>query len=465
MKSVILDLHEQLKSGKVTPQQLVDNAKALADKYAFTNSIITPIFKVSDVPFDKDNLLSCIPYSLKDNISTQGIRTTAGSKFLENYIPPFNATVYGILKVNGASLIAKDSMDEFGLGGTGVHCYTGFVKNPLDEKRITGGSSSGSVANVAAGISPFAIATDTGDSIRRPASFVGVVGYKPTYGAISRYGVLPYAPSFDHVGIVTKYVTDAVIVASYLIKHDPKDYTSCTSIKNVKLENLKPMNAIKFVVLKNMIDMLEKPQQDLFNGLIDKLKAAGHIIVEQNINLDVLKATAFAYKALTFTEAYSCYSNLQGITFGRNAGLETDDYFTSLVKSRTEGIGNEVKRRFVIGAFLTTKENYQNITLAAHGIRHMVQDVQLSLLQQGDCILMPTANGIARTFDNRTGSSTDYDDWLMMDNFSGTPSITIPFAKIDNMPWGLTISADVYQDMKLLNIAHELENIIGGSHE
>ena len=464
MKSVILDLHEQLKTGKVSPQQLVDNAKALSEKYKFTNSIITPIFKVSDVAFDKDNLLSCIPYSLKDNISTQGIRTTAGSKFLDAYVPPYNATVYGILKVNGASLLCKDSMDEYGLGGSGTHCYTGFVKNPWDENRITGGSSSGSVVNVATGVSAFAIGTDTGDSIRRPASFVGVVGYKPTYGAISRYGVLPYAPSFDHVGIITKYVTDAAIVASYLIKHDPKDYTSTTNIKDVKLENLKPLSNIKFVVIKNAIEMLEKPQQELFNNLLNKLKAAGHSIIESNIDEDVINSIEFAYKVLTYTEGYSCYSNLQGITFGNNVGEPNDDYVASLVKSRTEGIGNEVKRRFVIGAFLTTKDNYQTITLAARSIRHMIQDAQLKLLKQGDCILMPTASGIARTFDNRAAGS-NYDDWLMMDNFAGTPGITIPFTKIDNMPWGLTISADVYQDMKLLNIAYTLEQLIGGDHE
>ncbi|MCQ3907980.1 MAG: amidase family protein [Mycoplasmoidaceae bacterium] len=265
------------------------------------------------------------------------------------------------------------------------------------------------MVNVACGISTFAIGTDTGDSIRRPASFLGVVGYKPTYGAISRYGVLPYAPSFDHVGIITKYVADAAIVASYLIKHDPKDYTSCARIKDVKLENLKTLPTIKFVVIRNLIEMLEIPQQELFNNLLNKLKEAGHIVVEQTINLDILKSIAFAYKVLTYTEGYSCYSNLQGITFGRNVGSDEDDYFKSLIKSRTEGIGDEVKRRFVIGAFLTTKENSQKITLAARSIRHMVQDIQLNLINQGDCIMMPTVNGIARRFDERT-TATNYDD-------------------------------------------------------
>ncbi|MBQ0045779.1 MAG: Asp-tRNA(Asn)/Glu-tRNA(Gln) amidotransferase GatCAB subunit A [Mycoplasma sp.] len=463
MKSIILDLHEQLKSGKVSPQQLVDNAKALADKYAFTNSIITPIFKAND-KFDPNNLLSCIPYSLKDNVSTEGIITTGGSKFLSNYIPPYNASVYGLLKNAGASLVCKDAMDEFGLGGTGTHCFTGPVYNPLDKTRRTGGSSSGSVVNVQTGISAFAIATDTGDSIRRPASLVGVVGYKPTYGAISRYGVLPYAPSFDHVGIVTKYVTDAVIVAEKVIKHDPKDYTSSTMLNNVKLDNLKEEGVIRFVILTNLVEMLDQDKQVAFNALVEKLRQKGHIIVEAELDKKVLDELAFAYKVLTFSEGYSCYSNLQGITFGKNDGTDNDDYDQTLIKSRTNNIGDEVKRRFVIGTFLTSKKNMASITLAARSIRHMAQDEQLRLLKMGDCILMPTLMSVAQVM-NDFSKQSNYDDWLMLDNFSGTPSITIPFTKINNLPYGLTISCDINQDMKMLNIAYTLEKMLGGSHE
>lgn len=464
MKSVILDLHEQLKSGKTTPEQLVANAKAIAQKYAFTNSIITPVFKASDVAFNPDNLLSCIPYSLKDNISTEGIVTTGGSKFLSNYIPPYNASVYGLLKINGASLVSKDALDEFGLGGTGTHCFTGPVCNPWDKTRRTGGSSSGSVVNVATGISTFAIATDTGDSIRRPASLVGVVGYKPTYGAISRYGVLPYAPSFDHVGIISKYVADAVIVAQTLIKHDPKDYTSTTRIKDVKLENLREQKNIKFVVIPNLLKMVNQEKQNLFKQLLEKLKAAGHTIVEAELDKKVLDSLAFAYKVLTYSEAYSCYSNLQGVTFGKNDGTEQDDYEQTLIKSRTNNIGNEVKRRFVIGTFLTSKQNMAEITLAARCIRHMAQEAQLNLLKQGDCVLMPTLMTPAQLMDDFSKES-NYDDWLMLDNFSGTPSITIPYTKINNLPSGISLSCDIYQDMKLLNIAYTLEKIIGGNHE
>ncbi len=463
MKSVILSLREKLAKG-TNPQLLVDEMKKKANEFASINSIITPIFPTVTEQYDQKKMLSCIPYSLKDNISTEGIKTTAGSKFLNDYVPPFNATVYELLKQQGAILLAKDAMDEFGLGGSGIHCAYGLVYNPLDKSKIMGGSSSGSVANVVTGISAFAIGTDTGDSIRRPASFGGVVGFKPSYGAISRYGVLPYAPSFDHVGIITKYVADATIVASQLIKHDPKDSTSYNKLRNVSIDELKPLKKIQFVYIKNFVDMLCPNQSNDFKDLINKLEKSGHFVKSVEVNPEILKSIAFAYKVLTYTEGYSCYSNLQGITFGLHNYLPDDTYEQSLIKARTKGIGNEVKRRFVIGAFLTTKENYMNITLAARSIRKQVQDIELDLLKQGDCILMPSVSGVALDIKDPHNQS-DYDNWLMFSNFSGTPSITIPFKTMEKMPWGLTISADMYQDMKLLQIAYTLEEMIGGKHE
>ncbi|MCQ2956918.1 MAG: Asp-tRNA(Asn)/Glu-tRNA(Gln) amidotransferase subunit GatA [Mycoplasmoidaceae bacterium] len=394
MKSVILSLREKLDNG-MQVQTLVEAAKKKAEEFAFTNSIITPIFPSVDQKYDPNKMLSCIPYSLKDNISTEGIKTTAGSKFLQDYVPPFSATVYEILKQQGAILLAKDAMDEFGLGGSGIHCAYGVVCNPLDKSKVMGGSSSGSVANVVTGISAFAIGTDTGDSIRRPASFGGVVGYKPSYGAISRYGVMPYAPSFDHVGIITKYVADATIVASELIKHDEKDATSYDKIKNVSLKELKLLKKIQFVYIKNLVEMLDQQQLTDFNKLIDKLTKEGHYVKGVEIDREILKSISFSYKVLTYTEGYSCYSNLQGITFGLKKYLPDDTYEQSLIKVRTAGIGDEVKRRFIIGAYLTTKENYMNITLAARSIRKQVQELEMELLKQGDCILMPTVSGVA----------------------------------------------------------------------
>lgn len=464
MKSQIIDLHNKYLSGNQTPENVCANAKALYEKHKDLNSVITPIFASKNLKFKKDELLSCIPYSLKDNISTCGIKTTGGSKFLSKYIPPYSATVYELLQKTGAMLLSKDNMDEFGLGGTGLHSAYGIVKNPYDQKRISGGSSSGSTVNVATGMSLFAIGTDTGDSVRRPASLCGIVGYKPTYGAISRYGVLPYSPSLDHVGILAKYVADATIVAEKIFKHDVKDNTSTNLIKDVKLVNLKQQEKINFVVLKDALTLLEGKYALKFQNLLKKLQSLGHKITYVDIDTKLLHALAFVYRVVSYVEAYSCYSNLTGFTFGTDISDPKDSYDQTLFKNRTEGLGLEVKKRFVIGAYLSDKTHFDILSSSARKLRRQFQDKELQILDKGDCILMPSVCGIAPTIEHYT-SDNYYDDWLMMSNMSGTPSITIPFAKIDNMPWGLTVVTDVYKDMKLLNIAYSLENIIGDDNE
>ena len=220
MRSNILKIHNDLKNGLITFEDLIKQKYLLLDRYKSCNSVITNLKKdvIENIAkFDKrnlydDNLLYGIPYSLKDNICTKNILTTVGSKFLKNFIPTYSATTYEILQKEGAILLSKDAMDEYGLGGKGEFCFTGCVKNPLDLSKSTAGSSSGSVCNVAMGFSIFAIATDTGDSIVKPSSYVRVIGYKPTYGLISRNGIIPFSPSQDTVGIISKYVMDACIV-------------------------------------------------------------------------------------------------------------------------------------------------------------------------------------------------------------------------------------------------------------
>ncbi len=188
---------------------------------------------------NKQSKLNGVIYSLKDNIATKGHTTTGASKFLENYVPEYDATVKTLLDQAGAICVSKDNLDEFGLGGTGLFSGYGIVHNPFDEKRISGGSSSGSACLVSQGIVPFSICTDTGDSIRKPASFQGIVGFKPTYGAISRYGVYPYAPSLDHVGILAQTVEDIATVFSVIAKYDDNDMTSI-DLSSDYAANLKP---------------------------------------------------------------------------------------------------------------------------------------------------------------------------------------------------------------------------------
>ena len=221
----ILELREKLDNGSVTSDELFNNSVEMAKKYQDKyNSFVTIIDNYKGI--DSDSMISGIPYALKDNVSTKGILTTGSSNILANYVPVYDATIYKKLRDAGAMLVGKTVLDELAIGGTGTTGHTGVVYNPWDSSRQIGGSSAGSAACVALGIVPFAIGSDTGDSIRKPAAFGGVVGFKPTYGRISRYGLFAFASSLDHLGVFARNVRDVAIVTDVVKGHDSKDMTS-----------------------------------------------------------------------------------------------------------------------------------------------------------------------------------------------------------------------------------------------
>lgn len=225
-KMLIEDLRKELDTGKVTSEELFEKSVSLAKKYQEEYNPFVTILDKYKMKKKKDTLVTGIPYALKDNFSTSHILTTGSSNILKNYAPVFDATVYKKLKEAGAVLMGKTVLDELAMGGTGTTGHTGVVKNPWDKTREIGGSSAGSAAAVALGIVPFALGSDTGDSIRKPAAFGGVVGFKPTYGLISRYGLFAFASSLDHVGCFTRSVRDAALVTDIIKGEDPHDMTS-----------------------------------------------------------------------------------------------------------------------------------------------------------------------------------------------------------------------------------------------
>ena len=225
MAKSIKEMREELDKESVSYEELFNESVKLAKKYQDKyNSFVTIMDK--GVKEDSDSILSGIPYALKDNISTKGILTTASSNILSNYVPVYDATIYKKLKEAGAVLVGKTVLDELAMGGTGTTGHTGVVRNPWDSERLIGGSSAGSAAAVALGIVPFAIGSDTGDSIRKPAAYGGIVGFKPTYGRISRYGLFAFASSLDHLGVITRNVYDAAMVMNIVKGHDERDMTS-----------------------------------------------------------------------------------------------------------------------------------------------------------------------------------------------------------------------------------------------
>ncbi len=474
VRSNILKIHNDLKNGVISFEDLIKQRYLLLEKYKSCNSVITNLddeINKNIKKFDKKklhdkNLLYGIPYSLKDNICTKNIVTTAGSKFLKNFIPPYSATVYEILQNEEAILLSKDAMDEYGLGGKGEFCFTGCVKNPLNLSKSTAGSSSGSVCNVAIGFSTFAIATDTGDSIVKPSSYVGVVGYKPTYGLISRNGIIPFSPSQDTVGIISKYVMDACIVATYLQKYDCKDLTSSQNPKNVDYKKLKTIEKIKFVIYKNLLEKLDDRIKNKFFELCEKLKKMGHEIIEQNFDQKFFSLLPTIYQILTFTNACSCHNNLIGNLFGENVNKQPTTYEEFARKNRTFGFNKEFKTRLAIGSYLMNHDNFENIYLQACKFRSWLQHFHLSTLSLGDVILMPCCCCEAlNLFQEEINYDLSYDHHLMVDNFVGTPSISLPWTKNNNMPINIHLRAKIYDDMNLLNIAYTLENIIGEKNE
>ena len=356
---VIVELRKKLDSNEVTSCELqkesVEKAKKHQEKY---NSFVTII---DDYKFEEtSNILSGIPYALKDNLSTKGILTTASSNILKDYIPCYDATVYKKLKEKGAVLIGKTVLDELAMGGTGTTGHTGIVRNPWNENHPIGGSSAGSAAAVTLGTVPFALGSDTGDSIRKPAAFGGVVGYKPTYGLVSRYGLFAFASSMDHIGCFTRSVLDAAIVINEIKGYDPKDLTSLKDDNKDLVELTKQsVNGKKGFYIKEIAELENKEMSANFNSVIDKAKSLGMEIEEVSVDKKLLSAIYPTYITISCAEATSNNANLTGIFYGPRENGE--DVNSIMFKNRTKGFSELIKRRFILGSYILLKENQEKL--------------------------------------------------------------------------------------------------------
>jgi len=455
----ILELREKIDSGSVDSATLfkesVEAAKKSQKEY---NPFVTILDKYEKI--DSNSLLSGIPYALKDNISTNGILTTASSNILKNFVPIYDATIYKKLKEAGAVLVGKTVLDELAMGGTGTTGHTGSVKNPWDKTRQIGGSSSGSAAAVALGIVPFAIGSDTGDSVRKPAAYGGVVGFKPTYGRISRYGLFAFASSLDHLGVLTTNVKDAAIVTDIVKGYDPHDMTSLPDDNKVYSDLLdNPVKGKKLFYIKEAMENADKEILDNFEIVIKNCESLGMEVVAESIDKDLLLAIYPSYMAISCAEATSNDANLNGIHFGvRGEGKTPDEIITN---ARTNGFSELIKRRFIIGSYILQRENQEKLFLNAYRVRRMIVDRINELFLKYDAIIMPAAAGIAPKFEEKSDKLSDkyliLDNHLCIGNFGGYPSITIPSGFIKKMPIGINITGRVKEDDIVLNIANKLE--------
>jgi aspartyl-tRNA(Asn)/glutamyl-tRNA(Gln) amidotransferase subunit A len=391
MKSLIIELNEKIKSGQTSVADVYENAKKELHKIDSTNANLAYADQITNTELT-DNVLSGIPYTLKDLVSTKGILTTGGSNILKNYYPPYSAYIYEKLISAGANLVCKANCDEYGMGGTGLHGLNGKVTNILDSNRITGGSSSGSVVEVASGAVPFSIGTDTGDSVRAPASLMGLVGYKPSYGLFSRYGVIPFSPSLDHVGIISKYVADAAIVAQCIAGYDERDYTSQKIEDTNFYKNLKTEETINICIIKDIENYMQEGCKEAYLKCLQELSAK-YIVKEYTLDENILRALSPTYMAISYAEACSCHSNKTSIPFGVYAGGH--GYDEVITKARSAGFGDQVKRRFTIGAYITKSENFEKIFQKAKKVRTIIINEFNAMIKHNDCLLLPAHSMVA----------------------------------------------------------------------
>ena len=469
MEKTIKELHEDLVSGKVTSEELIKEALEKSHKLQEKcNAFVTILDDAKPLEIT-DNLLSGIPYGIKDNYSTKGILSTGSSNTLKDYVPFFDATAITNLKKANAVAVNKTVMDEFGMGGTGTTGHTGIVRNPWDKTRMCAGSSAGSACAVAAGVYPYATGSDTGDSIRKPAAYCGIVGYKPTYGMISRYGLFAFASSLDHCGVLSRTVEDAAIVVDNMKGIDKYDMTTWDS-SNINL--YKDLNSDvkgkKLCYIKEICDIENYPNASdelkehlrNFKEKLELCKELGMEVEAVSVDKTLLNALPSVYVVISCAEATSNMSNLTGFIFGPRG--EGNSYIDQMKNHRTKGFSPLIKRRFVIGSYVLQAQNKDRYFYNAQRVRRLLVDEWKKLYETYDAVIMPVGSGPAKHLDGSKDildeNTAALEEHLQIGNFGGFPSITIPDGFIDNLPVALNITGNCYNDQTVLNIAYALES-------
>jgi aspartyl-tRNA(Asn)/glutamyl-tRNA(Gln) amidotransferase subunit A len=471
----ILELHEAILRGDVTPLELVKEAlnRAKEDdnnafEYICEKEALALVSKLDESK--KDNLLWGIPFVAKDNFSTKDIPTTGSSDILKGYVPVFSAEVINKLEAAGAILIGKTTLDELAMGGSGTTGHLGKTYNPWDSTHTyqVGGSSCGSAAACANNIVPFALGSDTGDSVRKPASHAGLVGFKPTWGRISRFGLFPFAPSMDHVAYFTRTVKDSALLLDVLAGYDCKDATSSLKEKDQYLASINgDIKGKRIAVIEEILSTItDTDVLDAFNKSLKDLENKGAIINRVHMNNDICLAIYPTYIVISCAEATSNNANLDGIKFGNRVNGET---FEDIMKNtRTNGFSELIKRRFIIGNYSLLKDNIEEVFIKAQKARRIIVDAVNKILEDNDCIYLPAAPSSAPKFEGESDKlSSQYliaDNYMAIGNFGGLPSLTLPIGFKEGMPFGANITCRKFEEVNLFNIAEAIETSTGLSN-
>ncbi len=471
----------EIAAGSLLAEELFEayRARAAADRAAGGDGLNCFIWVAPHGPArgGESGPLGGVPLAVKDLFCTEGVPSQSGSRILEGYLPPYTATAVSRLTDAGARLLAKTNQDEFAMGSSNENSAYGPVLNPWGRARVPGGSSGGSAAAVAAGLAPWALGTDTGGSIRQPAALCGIVGLKPTYGAVSRYGMIAFASSLDQAGPLTRDVTDAALLLHYMVGRDPCDATSLSFPEEIALPNAERLDGIRLGV-----------PAELTRGSFDAESADGGGSADGGIEAGVLAAfqatlaraeelgasvreialphaphALSAYYVLAPAEASSNLARFDGVRYGLRAEGASDllDMYT---RTRHDGFGAEVKRRIMLGTYALSSGYYDAYYGRAQRVRTKISQDFASAFAGVDFVLTPTSPSVAFKLGEKTGDPlamylSDYCTVPM--SLAGIPAISIPCGLSDGLPVGLQIAGPAFSENRLLDTAHALEQAIG----
>ena len=397
-----------------------------------------------------------VPIAIKDNIQVKNWSVTSASKILQGYIAPYNATVIEKMLDAGLSPFGRTNMDEFAMGSTTESSYYGKTLNPVDTSRVPGGSSGGSAAAVAGGIAIAALGSDTGGSIRQPAAYCGVVGMKPTYGRVSRYGLGAYASSLDQIGPITQNVEDAAILYDIISGSDPKDSTNAQRDDKVS-DKLDPSRKFTIGIIPSHLKEASEDVQKAYDKAIEALKSAGHTIKEVEL-LDA-KYDISAYYITATAEAATNLGRYDGIRYGNRA--EASNLNELYINTRSEGFGDEVKRRILLGNFVLSSGYYDAYYVKAQKVRHLIKDEYAKVFETVDLILSPVAPTVAPKFGELASPMQMYlsDMYTISVNLAGLPALSLPVMQNEEgLPVGLQLIAKPYDEQTLFDGSLSLES-------
>ncbi|QCD44726.1 Asp-tRNA(Asn)/Glu-tRNA(Gln) amidotransferase subunit GatA [Campylobacter mucosalis] len=402
-----------------------------------------------------------IPIAIKDNIQVKGWAVTCASNILQGYVAPYNATAIENLLKHNLAPFGRANMDEFAMGSTTESSFYGKTLNPLNHEFVPGGSSGGSAAAVASGLAIAALGSDTGGSIRQPAAFCGCVGFKPTYGRVSRYGLAAYSSSLDQIGPIAQNVEDAAILYDAIAGYDSKDSTSANVEFTSISDKIDAQKKLTICVIENYVKNADDEVKTALLSTIEKLKSHGHNVIFRN--LEDSKYDVATYYIIATAEASANLSRYDGVRYGRRA--EAKNLKELYVNSRSEGFGEEVKRRILLGTFVLSSGYYDAYYIKAQKARAHIKAQYEAILSEADLIFMPVSPTACVKFGALKDPLTAYlsDIYTISVNLAGLPAISVPVAKANN---NLSISAQLiakaYDEQTLIDGAKSLENIVKG---